>query len=164
MWSTFAKIIHYKMANLKNVTYLHRPFLMLFPEKVGENYLTFYRNHLFATADEIGISPQDLELMIFLYPLEFFSRKWVKENFRCTHYYVANAFARLRKQEYIEVIAYKNKNYYVGEEVRTLNSDRLRLTPKGRNAVRKMYREMNKGSNAAVPRFELRYWHDERRF
>jgi hypothetical protein len=152
------------MAKLKNVTYLHRPFLMLFQEKISNNYLTFYRNHLFSVADEIHVSPQDLELMVFLYPLEFFSRNWVKENYRCTQYYIMHAFQRLKKGGYIELIAGRGTHYEVDGETRVLDSDRIQLTSKGRNAVRKLYREINKGQNAPVPKFSLRYFYDERRF
>ena len=146
------------------LSYLHRPYLKHFSEDVPYNFLTFYRNHLFATADNHNVRPSDIELMLFVFPLEFFAYEWLHENFRCTKNYIWRALPNLRREGYIEVIANKGMKYTVSGEDRVLKSNRYKLTTKGRKLVREFYRSLETGYNADVPDVEIRYFHDEKRF
>lgn len=149
---------------MKYETFAHLPYLVKFSRDVKFTTFTLYRNHLFSFCDNLKLSTDEFEFLIFINPLEFFTRKWVGQNFRANKNFFISNLRFLIEEGYVEkIISDKNKLIKTEKGMEKVKDNKYAITAKGINEVNKFYKEIEKGYNAECPRLNVRYYPDERR-
>jgi len=75
-----------------------------------DNYLKNYRSVLFYFRDAYKLKVQDIELLLFIYDLKWFTKTYIRENFSVSKIYVYARFHDLVNRNYAYVYQEKAHN------------------------------------------------------
>lgn len=117
---------------------------------IEKNYLKHLRHHMDRVCKDRGFAPTHLYFMLYIYDLEFFTIRYVAENFgggMTEPYVVRELIKPLERAKYITVVM--NQGRLNNEESQMFGLGhqlkKFALSQAGKNFIQRFYRELESG-------------------